>query len=126
MEFLETKNHLEDHFVINLENDLEIQLHTRCGEKETTRRIENNTHISIPLQCAAFTPDRIFLHAMAIRREAKLELEHFLLDRETDLPDLSIQIHERPMEASVNQSITEWEKEELELEVDLKLDSSSH
>ena len=107
VEFLDNKKHLEDHFIIKLENDLEIQLHTRCNKEEMTRRIENNTHISIPLQCAAVAPDRIFLRAMAIRRETKAELGHYLLDRETDSPDLSIQIHGRPMEASINLSITE-------------------
>ena len=44
---------------------------------------------------------------MAIRREAKLELGLDLLDREADSPVLTIQIHERPMEARVNKSITE-------------------
>ena len=107
VEFLHNKTHLEDHFIIKLERDFEIQLHTRCGEEEMTRRIENNTHISIPLQCAAYAPDRIFLPEMAIRREGKAELGHDLLDRETDQPDLSIHINGRPMEASVNQLITE-------------------
>ena len=37
-------------------------------------------------------------------------------DREADSPVLTIQIQERPMEARVNQSITEWETEESELE----------
>ena len=107
VEFKENKNHLEDHFIIKLENDLDIQLSTRCGEEETVRRIENNTHISIPLECAEYAPGKIFLCSMAISREAKSELGHDLVDREADSPKLTIRIHERPVEVRVNQSIAE-------------------
>ena len=93
MEFVENKNHLEDHFIIRLEKDLEIQLSTRCGEDEAVRMIGNNTHISIPLQCAAYAPGKIFLRSMDIQREAKSELGHDLVDREAETPKLAIRIH---------------------------------
>ena len=78
--------------------------------------IKNNTHISIPIQCAAYAPGKIFLRSMAIRREAKSELGHDLVDREAETPKLTIRIHERPVEVRVNQSINEWETEEAEID----------
>ena len=53
---------------------------------------------------------------MAIRREAKSELGHDLVDSGVDSPKLNIRIHERPVEVRVNQSIAEWETEETEIE----------
>ena len=109
IKFVDNPNQLEDHFIITLDMDLEIDLFTKCGKEEAKeRKIFNNTHISIPLQCAAYTPEKIFLRSMTIRREAKSELGNDLVDREAESPRLTIKIHERPVEDRVNQYIANW------------------
>ena len=57
---------------------------------------------------------------MDIRRDAKSELGHDLVDREAEKPKFAIRIHERPVEVRVNQSIAEWEAVKAEIEEESK------
>ena len=111
---------LKDYFSLALSTEKGIRLSTKCGEKYDNHWVANNTLVELPYYCSAFTPNKVFLRPILMKRKTEDEAADSMLQRQAKAPPLKIRILTDKLRKKQNATVEHWKGVEADLQQHLE------